>query len=88
MPLNFKCFVQYIATFKKSLNAASFSLPDCQPAVRPSCATAMAPVLRYSRQIYEGVVLKNIYSLHHGASFYPLLVNFRFQIVCKNERNL
>ena len=37
--------------------------------------------------IYETVVPKNVYPLHHGASFYPLLVSFRLQIAYRKEIN-
>ena len=38
--------------------------------------------------IYKTVVLKNVYPLHHGASFYPLLVSLYLQITYRKVRDL
>ena len=43
---------------------------------------------RSSCCIYGTVVLKNIYPLHHGVSFYPLLLSFHLQIAYIKVRNL
>ena len=48
----------------------------CQPAVRPGCTRCRAPEIshdkgNHGRRIYENVVLKTIYPLPHGDSFYP-----------------
>ena len=50
---------------------------------------AKAPVFHTTvkRQIYETIVPKNVYLLHHGASFYPLLVSFHLQIAYGKMRN-
>ena len=42
----------------------------------------------YVGQIYKTVVMKNIYPLCHGASFYPLLLSFHLQIAHRKVRNL
>ena len=55
-------------------------LPDCRPAVRLVSTMAKAVVFSHKKLItsdYETVVPKNVYSLRHGAFFYPLLVSFR-----------
>ena len=61
------------------------------PAIRPDSTMARAPVFSHNTSnpiwIYETVVLKNIYPLHHGPSFYPLLVSFRLQIAYEKVRN-
>ena len=73
----------------KFLTLKHFLLLDCQPAVRPSSTIAMVPVFSHNKgRIYETVVPKNVYPLHHGASFYPLLVSFCLQIACRKVRNL
>ena len=53
---------------------------------------ARAPVFSHNkgnrvRFIYKTVVPKNVYPLRHGASFYPLLISFRLQIVYRKVRN-
>ena len=45
-------------------------------------------IVQKLRRIYETVVLKNVYPLRHGASFYPSLVSFRLQITHIKVRNL
>ena len=37
---------------------------------------------------YETVVSKNVYLLHHGTTFYPLLVSFHLQVNYRKVRNL
>ena len=53
----------------------------------------MAPEFQHSKgnyvyRIYKPVVLKDMYPLYHGASFYPLLVSFHLQITYRKVRNL
>ena len=62
------------------------SQPVIQPAVRPRC-TALEFLHNKVNHI-KTVVLKHIYSLCHGASFYPLLLSFCLQIAYRKVRNL
>ena len=41
----------------------------------------------YGSSFYKTAVPKDVYPLHHGASFYPLLVSFRLQITYRKVRN-
>ena len=38
--------------------------------------------------MYETVVLKKVYPLHHSASLYPLLLRFHLKVTYRKERNL
>ena len=83
--LKFQYFVQYIIL--RILNLAAF----CLPVIRPSCSNATAPVFHTTKKshwIYETVVPMNIYPLHHGVSFYPLLLSFHLPITHRKVRNL
>ena len=51
--------------------------------VKTGCTICMAPKFPLQRQSYKTIVPKNVYSLYHGASFYPLLVSFCLQITEK-----
>ena len=60
-------------------NLPIFHLPASQPAIRLGGARCMAPEFLHNKSNHTGltsVVLKNVYPLHHGASFYTLLVCF------------
>ena len=68
----------------KIQNLLTFHLPASQPAtqpaslpyIRPSCARCMAQEFLLSKGNHvKTAVLKNVYPLHHGAFFYPLLVS-------------
>ena len=73
----------------KYLKFTHICLSASQPAVRPGCASATALEFLHNKGNHnETVVLKNIYPLRHGASFYLLLVSFRLQIVYRKVRNL
>ena len=60
----------------------------CQPnglsAVRPGSTMARAPVSSHNKGNYKTVVLKKVYPLCHGDSFYPLLVRFDLQTTYRN----
>ena len=69
------------------------SLSAClPPAIRPGCASATASVFTHNKGNHVGftkiVVPRNVYPLHHGISFYPLLVSFHLQIAYRKVRNL
>ena len=86
-PIKFQCFIQYII-----LKLAAFHLPACLPAVRPSCASATAIVFYTTKVIaldlQNSCSNEHVYPLHHGVTFYPLLLSFCLQITYRKMRNL
>jgi len=50
-----------------------------QPAVKPGNTSAMAPDFSHKKGlVYVTVIPMKVHPLHHGFSFYPLLVSFLF----------